>query len=122
MTDRHGFGAADREGFTDVAREEWPDWCARTSSEQSGREVLLHRADRAIGEVRLAEGQTLVAIEHDAFGRTDVLTIKCGSDVVPVSYVVAEPCSIRQSLDEAGDIRQVNIVDATGRHTRLTLG
>ena len=114
-------GTAGRAGVTDVAREEWPSWCARTSSEQSGRELVLHRADQAIGEVRLAEGQRLVAIEHDLFGRSEVLTIKCGSDVVPVSYVVAEPRSIRQHSDDAGDLQQVSIVDAVGRRTRLTL-
>lgn len=121
MTDRRDMGTTDREGVTDVAREEWPSWCARTSSELGGRELVLHRADQAIGEVRLAEGQRLVAIEHDTFGRSEVLTIKCGSDVVPVSYVVAEPRSIRQHTDGAGDVRQVSIVDAVGRRTRLTL-
>jgi hypothetical protein len=114
-------GTTDRAGVADVAREEWPSWCARTSSELGGRELVLHRADQATGEVRLAKGQRLVAIEHDRFGRSEVLTIKCGSDVVPVSYVVAEPRSIRQTVGDAGDVQQVSIVDAVGRRTRVTL-
>ena len=121
MIDGGDMGTMDREGVIDVAREEWSSWCTRTSSELSGRELVLHRADQAIGEVCLAQGQRLVAIEHDRFGRSEVLTIKCGSDVVPVSYVVAEPRSIRQHIDGAGDVRQVSIVDAVGRRTRLTL-
>jgi hypothetical protein len=41
--------------------------------------------------------------------------------VVPVSYVVAEPRSIRQTIGDAGDVQQVSIVDAVGRRTRVTL-
>jgi hypothetical protein len=105
----------------EVPREEWPRWCAETTSEHSGREVVLRQADRALGEVRLAEGQQLVAIEHDQFGKTEALTIKCGSSAVPVSYVVAEPRSIRQLQDRAGAIVEVSIIDATGRRTSLSL-
>ena len=105
----------------EVPREEWPSWCAAATSEHRGREVVLHQADRALGEVRLAEGQRLVAIEHDEFGKTEALTIKCGSSAVPVSYVVAEPRYIRQRRDRAGAVSEVRIVDATGRRTLVSL-
>lgn len=109
------------ENVTEVPREEWPAWCVRVTSEYSGREVVLHQADRALGEVRLAQGQTLVAIEHDEFGRTEAVTIKCGSTAVPVSYVVAEPRAIRQHRDAAGEVEELSIVDATGRRTAVRL-
>ncbi len=121
MSDERDLAPADGEGVTDVAREEWPSWCARTSSEHNGRELVMHRADPGLAEVRLAAGQRLVAIEHDVFGRSEVLTVKCGSNAVPVSYVIAEPRSIRQHMDQGGGIRHIKIVDVTGRHTRVSL-
>ena len=117
MTDKH-----DPKDRDEVPHEEWPRWCAETTSEHHGREVVLHQADRALGEVRLAQGQRLVAFEHDRFGKTEALTIKCGSTAVPVSYVVAEPRSIRQQRDQAGVVSGVDIVDATGRRTSVRLG
>jgi len=110
------------ENIDEVPREDWPRWCAQTTSEQCGREVVLRQSDRALGEVRLAAGQQLVAIEHDEFGKMEALTIKCGSEAVPVSYVVAEPRSIRQQRDQAGVVHEVSIVDATGRRTFVILG
>ena len=38
-----------------------------------------------------------------------------------MSYVIAEPRTIRQHRDEAGDVQQVSIVDATGRSTLVSL-
>ena len=108
-------------GMSEVPREEWPQWCAKVTSDNSGREVILRQADRALGEVRLGAGQQLVAIEHDEFGKTEALTIKCGSSAVPVSYVVAEPRSIQQQQDGAGTVVEVDIIDATGRRTSLSL-
>jgi Family of unknown function (DUF5335) len=121
MTDERRTTTGSQSQGTEVPREEWPDWCERATSDYSGREVVLHQADRALGEVRLAQGQRLVAIEHDEFGKTEALTIKCGSTAVPVSYVVAEPRSIQQHHDAAGEVREVSIVDATGRRTLVKL-
>jgi hypothetical protein len=121
MTDQRNTTTARGGQVTEVPRGEWPEWCAKATSEHGGREVVLRQADRALGEVRLAAGQRLVAIEHDEFGRTEALTIKCGSTAVPVSYVVAEPRAIELHLDVAGDILEVSIVDATGRWTYLSL-
>ena len=112
-TEKHG-------DVKEVPHEEWPNWCSAATSDLSGREVVLRQADRALGEVRLAEDQRLVAIEHDKFGRTEALTIKCGSTAVPVSYVVAEPRSIRQRRGQSGEIKEVSIVDATERRTVLS--
>jgi hypothetical protein len=108
-------------GSTEVPRDEWPSWCARTTSDHGGRDVVLRRADRVIGEVRLADGQPLVSIEHDEFGKTETLTIKCGSNEVPVNYVVAEPQSIEERHDEAGEVRELTIIDTTGRRTMISL-
>lgn len=121
MGDERDKTADTRDHTNEVPHEEWPSWCAKATSDHRGREVVLRQADRALGEVRLAEGQRLVAIEHDVFGRTETITIKCGSSAVPVSYVVAEPRSIRQRRVEAGDVEEVSIVDATGRRTSLGL-
>lgn len=122
MTDQPRSTREDHHDATEVPREEWPAWCEQATSENSGRAVGLRQRDRALGEVSLAEGQQLVAIEHDVFGKTEALTIKCGTSAVPVSYVVAEPRSIRQELDAAGEVQEVSIVDATGRRTLVDLG
>ena len=121
MTEQRDATSANQSHVTEVPRKDWPEWCAKATSEHSGREVVLHQADRALGEVRLAKGQRLVAIEHDRFGKTEALTIKCGSRAVPVSYVVAEPRSIRQHRDQAGDVEGFSVIDATGRRTSLSL-
>ena len=106
-----------RDTMDEIPREEWPRWCAKATADYSGREVALRQADRALGEVRLGRGQRLVAIEHDEFGRSEALTIKCGSTAVPVSYVIAEPRSIEQHHDPSGELAEVRIVDVTGRRT-----
>jgi hypothetical protein len=121
MIDERDATSVNEGDLTEVPREDWPEWCAKTTTDYTGREVVLHQADRALGKVRLAQGQRLVAIEHDEFGKTEALTIKCGSDAVPVSYVVAEPRSIRQHRAQSGDIEGFSIVDATGRLTLLSL-
>ena len=118
MTNEHDSTEAK---LDEVPHEEWARWCATMTSDHSGREVVLRQADRAIGEVQLAEGQQLVAMEFDEFGNTEALTIKCGSSAVPVSYVVAEPRSIRPRRDRAGAVSEVRIVDATGRRTLVSL-
>lgn len=121
MTDKRDTTAEDQGHTTEVPREEWPVWCATATAEHSGRELVLRQADRALGEVRLAEGQRLVAVEHETFGKSEILTIKYGSSAVPVNYVIPEPRTIRQHRDEAGDVRQVSIVDAIGRRTLVSL-
>lgn len=118
MTNEHDSNPAK---LDEVPHEEWASWCATMTSDHSGREVVLRQADRAIGEVQLAEGQTLVAVEYDEFGNTEALTIKCGSRAVPVSYVVAQPRSIGERRDGDGVIEQVTIIDTTGRRTSLYL-
>lgn len=104
-----------------IPPEEWAGWCENATSEHSGREVLVRQADRALGEVRLAEGMRLVAFEFDRFGKTTALTIKCGSEAVPVSYVVAEPQSLGEHRDGDGVMDEVRILDATGRRTSVSL-
>jgi len=105
----------------EVPPEEWAGWCEKATSEHNGREVLLRQADQALGEVRLAEGQRLVAFEFDEFGNTTALTIKCGSPAVPVSYVVAQPQSIGEHRDGDGVTDVVSILDSTGRRTSVSL-
>lgn len=103
----------------EVPHEAWERWCEETTAGQRGRAVELHQADRAQGAVQLAEPQALVAIEYGRFGNTDTLTIKCGSSVVPVSYVVAGPRSISQRRGKDGAIDAVSVVDATERRTSI---
>ena len=117
MTDKADKTTGNQIDVSEVPREEWPSWCSAFTSDHGGREVVLRQADRALGEVQLAEGQRLVAIEHDMFGGTEALTIKCGSSAVPVSYVVAGPRSIRQHRGRTGDIKEFTIIDATERRT-----
>ena len=121
MTDKRDTTAENQGHITEVPREEWPVWCARATAEHRGRELVLRQADQALGEVRLAEGQRLVAVEYETFGRSEILTIKYGSGAVPVDCVIAEPRTIRQHRDEAGDVQQVSIVDAIGRRTLVRL-
>ena len=103
----------------DVPHDAWERWCAETTAGQRGRDVELHQADRALGKVKLAETQALVAIEYERFGSTETLTIKCGSSAVPVSYVVSGPRTISQQRGKDGVIDAVDVVDATERRTSI---
>jgi hypothetical protein len=38
-----------------------------------------------------------------------------------VNYVVAEPQSIEERHDEAGEVRELTIIDTTGRRTMISL-
>lgn len=104
-----------------IPRAEWPSWCEEASARHRGRELILHFADDALGDVRLAEGQPFVAIEHDTLGPTVAITIKYGAGVVPVRYVIAQPQEVLQHLDAEGRVYEVTIVDSTGRRTFVSL-
>jgi hypothetical protein len=106
----------------EVPHDAWPSWCEETTAAHSGRNVEVRQADRALGEVQLGEPQALVAVEYERFGNTETMTIKCGSSVVPVSYVVPAPRTIRQHQDAAGAVDEVTIVDATSRRTIVRFG
>ncbi len=106
---------------TEVARDEWPAWCRQASADLRGHELDLHFADPALGEVRLAEDQPLVAIEHDEVGPNAALTIKYGDGVLPLRHVIVEPRELLVEHDQAGVIRAATITDATGRRTFLGL-
>ena len=121
MTDDQDSTIVDQGQATEVPRDEWHSWCERATADYSGRILVLRRKDRALGEVRLAEGQRFVAVDHEKFGTNETLTIKYGTGTVPVSYVVFQPQSIRQHRDEAGVVQAVSIIDATGRRTLVSL-
>jgi hypothetical protein len=104
-----------------VPRDEWPDWCVQVSAEERGRELTLHQAAGADAEVRLVEGQPLVGLVHDAFGPNQALTVRYGTEAVPVSRVIAEPETIEQQRDASGRIASIRIVDRTGGRTRVDL-
>ena len=121
MSDQRDPMTGEQGQVTEVPREDWSSWCAQASSDHSGRVLVLHRWDRALGEVQLAKDQRFVAVEHEDFGTHDTLTIKYGTGTVPVSYVIYAPQVIRQHRDGAGDVQEVSITDATGRLTRVSL-
>lgn len=106
---------------TEVPRDDWATWCAEATERQSGRELVLYFEDEALGSVRLAEGQPFVAIEHDELGPSVAFTIKYGSGVVPVRYVIAEPRQVTQQRNDAGEVHQVLIIDSTNRRTFVSL-
>jgi hypothetical protein len=114
---RPGAAAATEE----VPPGEWPEWCRQASQRQHGRVLVLYFADDALGEVRLAEGQPFVAIEHDQLGKSVALTLKYGDGVVPMRYVIANPRQVLLEKDDEGQVRQVTIVDITGRRTFISL-
>ena len=119
MTDARDQTTKDRDATGEVPHDEWPQWCDEITSDNAGRRVALLQSDRALGDVRLAEGEPLVALEHDKFGKMESLTFKCGSQEVPVSYVVAEPRSVVQQRDRSGDLVEVRVADATGRRLQV---
>lgn len=105
----------------EVPRDDWPEWCAQVSHDDRGRELTLHQAAVAEEEVRLVDGQPLVGLVHDAFGPTRALTVRYGTEAVPVNRVIAEPETIEQQRDGAGRLTSVRIVDRTGGRTRVDL-
>ena len=106
---------------TEVPHQEWRAWCRSASESMGGHEIILTYADVALGEVRLAEGQPFVSIEHVEIGSVETLTIKYGAGVVPVRHVIAEPREILQQQGDAGQVEQMTIVDATSRRTFVRL-
>ncbi len=108
-------------GETEIDSGQWPTWCTEATADLAGRELDLRFADKAIGEVQLADGQPLISIEYDELGPAIALIIKYGDGVLPVRHVIAAPRDVRQRLDAEGAIERVTIDDSTGRRTRLSL-
>ena len=113
--------AALPEGATEVPRDRWSEWAARASQEGRGRPVSLRYADVALGEVQLAQGEPLVAIDHEELGGTVALTIRYGDGVVARRHVVAEPQRVLEEQDDAGRLVLLVIVDSTRRMTWVGL-
>jgi hypothetical protein len=113
--------AALPEGATDVPRDQWSEWFARASQEVRGRSVSLRYADVALGEVQLAQGEPLVAIDFEELGGTVALTIRYGDGVVARRHVVAEPQRVLEEQDDAGKLVLLVIVDSTRRMTSVGL-
>ena len=118
MTDRPAESSG---SASEIPHDEWPTWCKSASDRLSGRGLNLYYQDVALGEVRLADGQPFVALEHDVVAEMEALTVKYGDGVVPVRHVIAEPSEVLQRLDAAGDIDLVTILDSTGRKTFISL-
>lgn len=105
----------------EVSPRDWPAWCEQASADLGGHELDLHFSDPALGEVRLAEDQPLVAIEYDELGPNTALTVKYGDGVLPLRHVIVEPRELLVERDHTGVIRAATITDATGRRTFLGL-
>ena len=106
----------------EVPRAAWSDWCRSTSDDRQGRPLILRFADVALGQVRLAEGESFVAIEHDELGGSVALTIRYGDTVVPRRHVVAEPRHLFAEEDGDGHVRLIVVEDSTRRRTFVELG
>ena len=104
-----------------VPRDAWPEWCVQVSADERGRELTLHQASGADEEVRLVDGQPLVGLIHDVFGPSRALTVRYGTEAVPVNRVIAEPETIDQQRDPSGRLASIHIVDRTGGRTRVDL-
>lgn len=122
MTPKSGPGDAGSGGVvTEIESDQWPRWCEETTADLGGRDMALRFADRGIGEVQLADGLPLVAIEYDELGPAVAITIKYGDGVLPVRHVIAAPLDVRQQRDASGDVERVTIDDSTGRRTVIAL-
>lgn len=106
---------------TEIAPESWAEWCRRATDENTGRSVLLRFRDEALGEVRLAEGQVFIGLEHDQLGASVALSVKYGDGVVPVRHVIVDPREVRQHEDASGTLDEVTVLDGTGRRTIMSL-
>ena len=107
--------------ITTIEGGDWPDWCRQATERLSGRTLLLHYQDSALGEITLAEGQPFLGLDYDKLGPSVTLTIKYGDGVVPVRYVIADPREVQQHRDAAGEVQEVTILDGTGRRTFVSL-
>ena len=106
---------------SEVPRSAWSEWCRATSDDRRGRPMILRFADVALGQVRLAEGETFVAIEHDELGSSVALTIQYGEDDLPRRHVVAEPRQLFAEQDGEGHVTFIVVEDSTRRRTFVEL-
>ena len=106
---------------TEVAREEWPQWCKSVTAARSGCTLTLRFVDDALGEIQLSDDKAFVGIDHEELGSAVAFTIRYGDGVLPMRYVIAEPQSVRQTTNESDELIAVDIVDSTNRRTFLSL-
>jgi hypothetical protein len=109
-------------GANEVPRPAWSAWCEATSTDRHGRPLILRYADVALGQVRLAEGESFVSIDHDELGGAVALTIRYGDGVVPRRHVIAEPRHLLAEEDPEGHVTLIVVEDSTRRRTFLELG
>ena len=110
------------EAATEVPRPDWSDWCRTTSQDRQGRPLNLRFADAGVGQVRLADGEAFVGIDHDELGSSVALTILYGDGVVPRRHVIAEPQHVLAEQDPDGHVTLIVVEDRTRRRTFVQLG
>ena len=109
-------------GTRSIERTEWSAWCASCTAAQSGRVLTLSFIDAALGEVELASEQPLLAIDYDELGSSVAFTIRYGTGVVPINYVIAEPRIVTEEFGSDDRVARLVIEDKTRRRTFVALG
>jgi hypothetical protein len=104
-----------------IPRAEWEAWCDTFSSGNRGRVLRLEIVGGESGAETVATATPLVAIDYDPVGQGDDRIVSYGEEAGPSRHVIAAPVALWQGQDENGVIVCLDIDNAGGQKTIITL-
>jgi hypothetical protein len=104
----------------EIPAQGWEEWCDTFSNGNRGRSFGIHLVDDEVGDARLAEGVSLVAIDYDPVSKGNDFVVSFGNETAPTSHIIRAPVRLWQAQDANGQVVSLEIEDESGRRTILS--
>jgi hypothetical protein len=105
----------------EIAAERWAEWCDLFTNGNRGRLISIELVSDELGAEPLADNATLAAIDYDPAGKGNDFVISYGDEQSPYRHVASEPVALWQAQDANGWVVSLEIEDARGGRTVVTL-
>ena len=104
----------------EIPAEGWEAWCDTFTNGNRGRSLSIDLVDDEVGDARLAEGVSLVAIDYDPADKGNDFVVSFGNELAPTSHIIRAPVRLWQAQDANGRVVSLEIEDESGRRTILS--
>jgi hypothetical protein len=104
----------------EIPAEGWEAWCDTFTNGNRGRSFGMHLVDDEVGDARLVESASLVAIDYDPANKGNDFVISFGEELAPTSHIIRAPVRLWQAQDANGLVVALEIEEKSGRRTILS--
>ncbi|MEH2297091.1 DUF5335 family protein [Nostoc sp.] len=104
-----------------VPRERWGEFFDQFSDGNRGRHISIEIIDSELGDEKLIQNATLMAIIYDRPGKGNDLVIEVGEHEVSYAHTIDSPTEVLTGQNSNGQIIAIWITDAGERKTLIQL-